>query len=1008
MSVRCGGPTPTRAGNASTRSIRRVVAGVTGAMLIAATLVMGSPMPAQAAAYWSDGTGIEYELHVATHTATVVGYYSTVTTLAIPSTITATPADASLHGDYTVTSIGPNAFYDNSNCRGYAYYCLTSVTIPDTVTSIGSTAFWHNRLASVSLATGLVSIGPSAFQDNQLTSLTLPSSVRTIGASAFQTNHLGSVDLPIGLQTIGDWAFQQNKLTAAAIPGSVTSVGAGAFADNQLTSVTIPDSVTALAPKVFAANYLSDVTIPQTVTTIGDEAFALNQLTGVTVPDSVTAIGAAAFNKNSLVSAHIGRSVTSIGADAFAYNDTLASVTNADGVTSSQYVYLVAGGGATIHQYFGDDPAVAIPGTLGGVPVVTIGDDAFAYLSVASVTIPDSVTAIGVGAFGYGEALTSVNIGRSVTSVGDHAFDDQRISAAVIPDSVVSIGASAFADGSLTAVALGSSLTTIGDDAFWGNHLTALAIPDSVESIGRGAFGFNQLASMSIGRSLTDVGTAAFGNNPLTSVSYPDGSVSHDYLYLVKGGTATILRPLGTPGPTVPGSLGGAPVTAVAPYAYFTTSNVACPGPQTSVSLTLPDSVVTIGEGAFQYSCLTDLRLGAELTTIGDGAFSHNALPTVTLPASVTSIGYAAFNGNPLTSATNPDGLVSHEYVYAGAGGGVTVYQFFGSSTNVAIPEAFGGVPVTAIGGGAFSGQPISGLVVPDSVVAIGRAAFEFDTQLTEATIGSGVTTIDDSAFYGTVKLATVHFRGDAPTTFGTGVFDGGSSSLVLHYLSTARCWTTPYWNGYSTSRDPADGPDGSCGTPEGGSGDNPGDDPGSGSGPGGTGTDPGTGAGPDSGVHDTGTGTGSDTDTGSGDAADTTGAPAPADAGGETDEGAAGTSSGTGSGTGAGSGAGAASRRAVLKRFPAGWKPKSFGKRSGTTKAGKTLKVTKPKFPAAGRAAHLGVTYRWRIGSKVVGTKASLKLKKAWKGTRPTVTVTVGKAGYATLSKTLAFGRIR
>lgn len=127
-----------------------------------------------------------------------------------------------------------------------------------------------------------------------------------------------------------------------------------------------------------------------------------------------------------------------------------------------------------------------------GNSVTSIGNGAFMNCSgLMSVTIPNSVTSIGESVFYRCSGLTSVSIPNSVISIGDFAFNSCcSLLSVTIPNSVTYIGENAFWHCTgLASVTIGKSVTSIGNLAFLGcSSLSSVTIPNSVTSIGRGAF----------------------------------------------------------------------------------------------------------------------------------------------------------------------------------------------------------------------------------------------------------------------------------------------------------------------------------------------------------------------------------------------------------------------------------------------------------------------------------------------------------------------------------------
>ena len=119
-----------------------------------------------------------------------------------------------------------------------------------------------------------------------LTSITIPNSVTSIGNWVFKYSDLSSVIIPNSVTSIGQQAFSDcYNLTSIDIPNSVTNIDTEAFANCGLTSITIPNSVTSISNGTFyQCGNLTNVTIPSSVTSIGDNAFALcDSLANITV-----------------------------------------------------------------------------------------------------------------------------------------------------------------------------------------------------------------------------------------------------------------------------------------------------------------------------------------------------------------------------------------------------------------------------------------------------------------------------------------------------------------------------------------------------------------------------------------------------------------------------------------------------------------------------------------------------------------------------------------------------
>lgn len=188
-----------------------------------------------------------------------------------------------------ITSIGDYAFCtDASNGGSPKYKLIKSITIPNSVTSIGNSAFNScTSLESVTIGNSVTSIGKNAFYNcTALRSVTIPDSVTSIGNDAFYNCYnVWKLIIAEGSETITQTIVICNSsLQSIIMPDSVTSIGKGAFNGcTSLSSITIGNGVTSIGDSAFSnCTSLSSITIPDSVTSIGDTIFGFSSANNTT------------------------------------------------------------------------------------------------------------------------------------------------------------------------------------------------------------------------------------------------------------------------------------------------------------------------------------------------------------------------------------------------------------------------------------------------------------------------------------------------------------------------------------------------------------------------------------------------------------------------------------------------------------------------------------------------------------------------------------------------------
>jgi hypothetical protein len=310
---------------------------------------------------------------------------------------------AAAAGGFTYDVVGGNATV--TGCDGGDGACPTNIVIPSTlggvtVTAIGTRAFdGIPAITALTIPNTVTEIGSSAFEYAQITTLVIPDSVITIGSTAFYENALTSLTLGNSVTTIGGNAFAYSDLTTLVIPDSVTTISSTAFYDNSLTSLTLGNQVTTIGSSAFNYNSLAAVTIPNSVTQIAGSAFANNGLAALTLGNNVTTFGYGAFEHNLLVSVTIPASVTTYANYVF-YDNRITSVTFEGNAPATNATLFGGNSGLTeVNRYFS---ATGWGATWSGLTVAVLPDPADTTSPETTLdTTPNSTTSSVVATFGF-------------------------------------------------------------------------------------------------------------------------------------------------------------------------------------------------------------------------------------------------------------------------------------------------------------------------------------------------------------------------------------------------------------------------------------------------------------------------------------------------------------------------------------------------------------------------------------------------------------------------------
>lgn len=672
----------------------------------------------------------------------------------------------------------------NTQTKTLVLGCINSIIPADgSVTKIGNKAFETARFTNITIPEGITEIGKEAFAwCMMLESITIPDSVKIIGELAFtDCEKAKTLKLGKGVESIGNAAFYCCSLiTEIELPQSLKYLGGSAFAHSRIKNLVIPDGVKFPegAHNMFASYYylesivlpsgiesfgswffggcknLKSITIPSSVKVIGDYAFyGCRSLKEIIIPEGVTEIGEGAFKQcTGITSIVVPESVKSIGNTAFAGCTELVSITLPSSITEIS---------ASSFSECAKLRSINIP-----VGVTSIGNYAFrSCTSLESLTLPDSVKRIGEYAFNGCSALKDIDLGEGLESIETWAFENcTSLKQIEFPESMKEIVKYAFVRSGLESIRIPNGIKRINDSVFVAcASLKDVSLPEGLTEIGYSAFSYcTSLETLVIPNTVTMIGGEVFENcTALKSLTIPP-SVK------VLQGSEHFRNCTSLVSMTIPEGI-------TMQFEYYNMFD----GCTSLTSVTLPRDLPRVSREIFKNcSALTEINYGGTVAQWNNlkkqdnwnsgcaATVVHCSDGTVELYASHSYDGsrglqYKVNTDGKTASLVGIGACTDSEIVIASSYDGKPVTEIIESAladnakiTAVLIPNS-----VLKIGKSAFARcDALKSIEIPDSVKAVGSGAFYQCTALESVKFGSGITELGNDMFYKCSALESIVF----------------------------------------------------------------------------------------------------------------------------------------------------------------------------------------------------------------------------------------------------------
>ncbi|MGN0229524.1 MAG: leucine-rich repeat protein [Muribaculaceae bacterium] len=412
---------------------------------------------------------------------------------------------------FTIPSFVERLF-EGSFQSGQEY--LVDVTIPATVKSVDSYAFYNNgTLESLTIESGATELGESAFMGCEgITSLSLPTGIKAIPRNCFfDLCALETLVIPEGVETIGQSAFGFGGFKTITFPSTLKEIGFQAFANCEaLPEVALPESVTKIGDNSFSSCTALATIDLNNVTEVGE--FAFSECTSLTevkskkletigasafyrctalesyvMPATVKAVGSTLFfNAIGLKKLVIGSNVETIGAGLCTGTASLAAVELADGNANFAVVdgILYNKDMSTLVAYPGGrtETAYTLPET-----VTTIDAQAIRNTNIEHFVSNSNLNTLNAMALAQNANLKTVKLGDKVTAIAGNTFNGCNAITEVycfnpVPVAGVNFTTTAYANATLY-LTTNEAIEAYKADANWGKFANFSLMTDGIDNL---------------------------------------------------------------------------------------------------------------------------------------------------------------------------------------------------------------------------------------------------------------------------------------------------------------------------------------------------------------------------------------------------------------------------------------------------------------------------------------------------------------------------------------------